>query len=156
MQIIIDGYNFLLRGRKKATLGASELERGREEVIRRHAGYAAARQVRIVVVFDGQNGAGLAAGQQSGKIKVIYSRPPENADALIKRLVQAEKQPRNTLVVTSDRPLARFVQSCGAQLLSSEQWRQRLEQGRDSDLQEKHGRTTDLNLDEWMKLFGEN
>nr|HQI47754.1 NYN domain-containing protein [bacterium] len=137
-------------------LGASELERAREEVIRKHAVYAAARTVRVMLVFDGQNDAGPPARIQSGKIRVIYSRPPENADALIKRLVQAEKQPRNTLVVTSDQPLARFVQSCGAQLLSSEQWRHKLEQGRDADLQEKHGGSNDLDLDEWLQLFGEN
>jgi predicted RNA-binding protein with PIN domain len=155
MHIIIDGYNYLLRGRRRSALAELELERMREGLVQKAAGYAAARNVRITLVFDGQSGVGGPSGTSAGKIKVLYSRPPENADALIKRTVQAARQPREILVVTSDQPLARFVRSCGCKLLSSEEWRQKMEHGRDEDLQEKHGRVNDLDLDEWLKLFGE-
>jgi len=155
VQIIIDGYNVLLRGRRAGAIGAAELERLREELTRKASGYAASREIRITLVFDGQNGVGAPAAAPAGKVKVVFSRPPENADAVIKKMVQGHKQPRNILVVTSDQPLARFVHSCGCQLLSSEAWQQKMEHGRDEDLAEKHGRINDLNLDEWMRLFGE-
>ncbi|HNW60787.1 MAG TPA: NYN domain-containing protein [bacterium] len=156
MHIIVDGYNVLLRGYHRSRVAAAELEQQREAVIRKHAGYAASRSIRITLVFDGQEGVGPSAGSTGGKVKVLFSRPPENADAMIKRLAQTQKQPRDVVVVTSDQPLARFVRSCGCQVLSSEAWRQKLEQGRDEDLQEKHGGVNDLDLDAWMQLFGEN
>jgi len=155
VQIIIDGYNVLLRGRRAGAIGAAELERMREELTRKAAGYAASKDIRITLVFDGQNGVGVQAAPPPGKVKVVFSRSPENADAVIKKMVQGHKQPRNILVVTSDQPLARFVRSCGCQLLSSEAWRQKMEHGRDEDLAEKHGRLNDLNIEEWLRIFGE-
>ncbi len=156
MQIIIDGYNLLLRGQRAGPLAVADLERMREGLIQRASGYAASRNIRITLVFDGQGG---AAGQQapsSGKVKVVFSRPPENADALIKRMVQAHKQPRDILVVTSDQPLARLVRSCGCQLLSSEAWRQKMAQSHEETLEEKHGGMNNLDIDEWLRLFGEH
>jgi predicted RNA-binding protein with PIN domain len=155
MHIIIDGYNLMLRGQRAGSIAASDLERLRDGLVQKVTGYAASRDIRITVAFDGQNGVGAPVAAATGKVKVVFSRPPENADALIKRLVQAHKQPREVLVVTSDQPLARFIRSCGCKLLSSEEWRQKMEQGRDEAMEEKHGRINDLDLEEWLKIFGE-
>lgn len=155
MQIIIDGYNLLLRSRKGGALAESELERMRDGLIHQMAAYAVNRSIAATIVFDGRQGIPAQAAPPGGRVKVIYSRPPENADALIKRLVQAARQPRDITVVTSDQPLARFVRSCGSQQLSSEEWRKKIERGRDQDLQEKHGRLDNLDLEEWLRLFGE-
>jgi len=156
MQIIIDGYNLLLRTRRGGGgLGTSELERMRDALTQKIAAYTANRSIAATIVFDGQQGVPLQASALPGRVKVLFSRPPENADALIKRLVQAARQPRDIIVVTSDQPLARFIRSCGCQLLSVEEWREKMERGRDQDLQEKHGRLNDLDLEEWLRLFGE-
>ena len=189
MHVIIDGYNVLLRGRRPGSVGAADLERLRAGLVQRAAAYASGRRVQVTVVFDGQAeivvpgsaaiGAPSGGGGRSG-VKQIFSRPPENADAVIKRLVQEQTQPRNVTVVTSDQPLARFVQSCGCKVLSSEEWQLKLTsapperatagqaaksgrgaaaretRGQADSLEEKHGRGPGLNLDEWLRLFGES
>jgi len=151
MQIIIDGYNYIFRGAKSED---AELESRRQGLIQKLASYAAARNIRITVVFDGQR-PGTSPDSGRGKVKVVFSRPPENADAVIKRMVQSHKQPRDVLVVTSDLPLARFASSCGCLLLSSEGWRQKMEQGGGGEWQEKYDAMNSANLQEWLRLFEE-
>ena len=150
MQVIIDGYNYILRGAQKST---SELDVLRQALIQKLAGHVSSKNIRVTVVFDGQAQTSSPHASDHGKVKVVFSRPPENADAVIKRMIQSHKQPRNILVVTSDQPLARFVRSCGCQLMSTEAWRNRMEQGGEEAWEEKYGPMNTTNMQEWLKLF---
>ena len=67
------------------------------------------------MVFDGAEGGGRVSG--GGKIEVRYSRTPEKADDVIRRLVEerVEKVERLT-VVTSDLEVARHARAMGADI----------------------------------------
>ena len=155
MQIVVDGYNLLLRNRKKSTYTEAALERMREELIQKAVTFAAGKNIRIILVFDGQSGIPLESESRTGKIKVLFSRPPENADTVIKSIIQRHRQPREILVVTSDQPLARFARSCRCQLLSSEAWWGKLTEAQADAQDERYGHGRDLDLAAWLKIFGE-
>ena len=155
--MIIDGYNLLLAGR-----GLREPERLaqlRDQLSRQLAGYAALKKVRLILVFDGrekvhQQRQALAAG-----IQVRYSKPPENADTLIKRLVEREQQPaRHVTVVTSDRGVADYVTSCGCRHWTAAAFRKKLTSPQPSTLSEDKTSSplSPAQLAEWLELFGVN
>ena len=59
--------------------------------------------------------------ENTGGIEVIYSRFGELADEVIKRLVDESKNPAENLVVSSDREIKEFAQSCGAFVVSAQE-----------------------------------
>jgi predicted RNA-binding protein with PIN domain len=97
---LIDGYNVIrqdpaLRGRE-----AERLESGRAALLRLVAGIA--RRLPgddFTVVFDGARAGG--AGQPPGRVRVVFSRPPESADDVLLRL--ARETGTGGVVVSSDR-----------------------------------------------------
>jgi predicted RNA-binding protein with PIN domain len=60
---------------------------------------------------------------------VLFSRPDEIADDLIRRVVRAEPPGRPVVVVTSDRELAESVRRSGARTVASPALVRRLDRG---------------------------
>lgn len=81
--------------------------------------YRKARGHDITVVFDGWK-TGEAQEQKFvvGRVKIIYSRIGDKADAVIKRLLSSHR--REWIVVTSDRDIADHAWSTGSIPVTSE------------------------------------
>ena len=69
----------------------------------------------VTLVFDGSPGRG-AEDPSAGAFRVIFSGD-STADDWIKRLVDHEGNPRNLVVVTADKTLARWVRGAGARVV---------------------------------------
>ncbi len=154
-KMIVDGYNVLLAGKGQSR--QENLAQGRDQVIRQLAGYASLKKIKVVVVFDGREKMLQESLLLPAFVQVVFSRPPENADAVIKRLVEKEKQPaRHIIVITSDLAIARYVKSCGCQHWTTALFQQKLiDLYRSPAYEEKYRQSVSQeDLQEWLKLFG--
>lgn len=106
MLYLVDGYNVT---RADPSTRDLSLEQQREALVSRLRvrGRELLGAGRIVVVFDGRQGEGLAAGSGQG-VEVRFSRD-ENADDVIVRL--AARASGSVCVVTSDRELEERVRT---------------------------------------------
>jgi uncharacterized protein len=126
MHVIIDGYNLLHADRSLNNVNSIELQRERERLIDRLSTYQRMRACGLTVVFDGwQEGWGTETREKKKGIEVVFSKLGEKADEVIKRL--AKERGSGTVVITSDREVARFVQRMDVAVIPSEQFRERLE-----------------------------
>ena len=129
MFIAIDGYNFIKQSPELRRLEQIELQKAREGLIEQLAQYKRLRGHSIAVVFDGRQTGSLAGHRERSKgIEVIFSRPGEKADDVLKRL-SAEKKEGMT-VVTSDRDVALFSEKKGATAIPVSDFAEKMEMAR--------------------------
>jgi predicted RNA-binding protein with PIN domain len=111
--IILDGYNLVHRSPALRPGPGRSLAESRQKLLNLLAWAYGGGDARFLVVFDG---AELPGGdEREGRVEVRYSRPPEKADDLIRRLVedQVERVDRLT-VVSSDLEVLRHARAMGA------------------------------------------
>ena len=117
--IIVDGYNLIHRTPQLAPGPERTLEQSRDKLLNLLAWAIGAGDARFVVVFDGATGGGR--DQRSARVEVRFSRPPESADDVIRRLVE-ERIDRGVrvTVVTADLEVARHARAMGADIALSD------------------------------------
>jgi predicted RNA-binding protein with PIN domain len=111
--LVIDGYNVTKRG-----FGDLPLERQRDRLVKGLTGLAARTGAEVTVAFDGAERIPTAA--QPRGVRVLFSRPGQTADDLIRQLVRAEPDGRPVIVVSSDREVADSVRRAGAYPIASD------------------------------------
>jgi len=129
MRWLIDGYNVIRRDPELAQHEARGLEDGRAALLRLVAGAARASGDPFTVVFDGARRAG--GGPAGGQVQVVFSRPPETADDVLRRL--AAELRSGAVVVSSDRAVRDAAERAGAAAVTAEQFVAALEPGDDDD-----------------------
>jgi hypothetical protein len=155
MSYLIDGNNLIGRTRG-IDLNAPD---ARQQLLRRLAAFRhrrGQRPQRITVVFDGAPEPNFPHGSSFQGVRVLYSQPGSNADALITQIVDQQKDKHALTVVTSDRALYGYVRACGIQALTCERFNQRVQAALESaGIEEKSDVQLDPNeLDEWLRYFG--
>ncbi len=117
--IILDGYNIVHRAPELRPGPDRTLRESREKLVNLLS-WVLAGDARFLLVFDGAEGGG-GKDHRDGRVDVCYSRPPEKADDLIRRLVEEsiDKVERLT-VVTSDLEVARHARAMGADVSLSD------------------------------------
>lgn len=126
MHLIIDGYNLLHVNRSLIRLNSTQLQWERDRLIDQLSAYQKLKPCGITVVFDGwQGGWSTEKRERKGGIEIIFSRLEEKADEVIKRL--AKEKGSGAIVITSDRDVARFAERMAVSVISSEQFREKLE-----------------------------
>jgi predicted RNA-binding protein with PIN domain len=121
------------------------------------ARFTQSKRVQVTVVFDGAPEEFFADGSSYKGVRLFYAERGSNADERIKRLVEASRERRTLIVVTSDRALSDYVRRCGAQTLRSGQFRERLDeaaQGSEKSAAEEEGAPSDTELKSWLRYFG--
>lgn len=118
---VIDGYNLLHRLPCLAELLARDMEQARDRLVGLISGWKAGKTIAVTVVFDGTGGT-FSPPRSSSGVKVVFSRPPSDADAHIKNLVAKHARPRSLTVVTSDNAVLKHVRDCGARTLGSDEF----------------------------------
>jgi predicted RNA-binding protein with PIN domain len=111
---LIDGYNVVRRDPDLRGREAEGLPAGRAALLRRLALVARDRDDTFTVVFDG---ARLRADAEdpvtpAGRVEVVFSRPPESADDVLRRL--AARWREAAVVVSSDRAVETAARRAGA------------------------------------------
>jgi len=154
--IIVDAYNVIHRAPELRPGPQRTLRESREKLLNLLSWAVGAGNAKFLVVFDGAEGGGKDGG--AGHIDVAYSRPPDKADDLIRRLVEdrVERFDRVT-VVTSDLEVARHARAMGADIsiadlfLASDLGPMRQQAGEDPP--EKPTTLTKKEVEEWAELF---
>ena len=117
MPYLIDGNNLL--GSWGGPRGQDDR---RDEVVRRLAAFCRARNVRATVVFDGHPLRSDMAAQNLGPLTLRVPPPGQDADTVIRGLVERAARPAEIVVVTSDKALFSYVKTLGAFVLRAHEW----------------------------------
>ncbi|WP_129843841.1 NYN domain-containing protein [Streptomyces sp. RFCAC02] len=112
--LVVDGYNVTKTG-----YPALPLEKQRLRLMGGLAVLAAQTGAEMTCVFDGAELAAPVLLTPPRGVRVLFSRPGETADELIRRLVRAEPPGRPVVVVSSDREVADGVARSGARPVAS-------------------------------------
>jgi predicted RNA-binding protein with PIN domain len=123
---------------------------------------ARTKKLRLNVVFDGAPDAQFPDGSSYRGVRIYYSRPGSDADTRIIEMVEAERNKKSLVIVTSDRKLTSRVRACGARVMRSGEFRRTLDETIESSADQAPGRDSnpdtpgikDDELDEWLRYFG--
>lgn len=150
--IIIDGYNLAFASNRVRPVLLKDKQKGRDLLIELLAGYKKAFGYDITVVFDGVAGVVDKTSNKRG-VKIAFSRPPQNADQVIKNKVETLKKSKTITVVTSDREIVNYVKGRRVETVGSKTFLDRMEQelARRGADKEKPGK---IDVKEWMEYFG--
>ncbi len=133
----------------------SDKPKARRRLMDDLAQFAQGKGVRVSVVFDGAPEQHFADGASYKGVSVFYAERGSNADERIKQMVEAARERRTLIVITSDRQLADYVRRCGAQVVRSGEFRKKMDE---ATANVTHGNTDEPTvngkLDEWMRYFG--
>ncbi len=150
--IIVDGYNVILRSAELRPGPERTLEQARDKLQNLLAWTFGPGDARFVVVFDGATGGGEDAPQ--GRVEVRYSRPPEKADDVIRRLVEREvDNDRRVTVVTSDLEVARHARAMGADISLSDLFLASALGPHSEETPEKPVNLSKREIEEWAEIF---
>jgi predicted RNA-binding protein with PIN domain len=125
MRWLVDGYNVVRRDPDLRAHEAESLEAGRRALLHLLARAGRAPQDEFTVVFDGARPSGSGAPAATGRIRVVFSRPPATADDELMRL--ARQLGNGAVVVSSDRKVQDAARRAGSAVLSAEQFLEALE-----------------------------
>ncbi len=152
MPYLVDGNNVMAQrvGWHRDKPGA------RRALLDELSSFAQARKVTVAVVFDGAPEQHFADGAGYKGIRVFYAERGSDADERIKRMVEAARERRTLFVITSDRALAAYVRRCGAQVIRSGEFRQRMQEAlAEKSAQEEDGaNVAQEDVNKWMRYFG--
>src|SRR4029450_13329530 len=151
MPYLIDGNNLL-----GSWGGPSAGDDRRSDVVRRVARFCRARNVRATIVFDGHPLRDDMAQQDLGPLSLRVPPAGQDADTVIRELLDRAPRPAEIIVVTSDKALYSYAKTMGASVLRAHEWNA-LERGvGDASASEPGGEKPDRETDVegWLKKFG--
>ena len=151
MPYLVDGNNLL-----GSWGGPSREDDRRGEVVRRVAAFCRARNVKATIVFDGHPLRPDMAVQDLGPVRLRVPPQGQDADSVIRELVERAPRPAELIVVTSDKALYSYVKTLGASVLRAHEWnlveRRLAAGGASSPGSEKPDREDDV--EGWLRTFG--
>jgi predicted RNA-binding protein with PIN domain len=127
---------------------------------------ARTKKLRLNVVFDGAPDPQFPDGFLYRGVRIFYSRPGSDADARIVEMVEAERNKKSLVVVTSDGKLASRVRACGARVMRSGEFRRMLDESVETPADQKADTpetkpnitpnvdVKDDEMNEWLRYFG--
>lgn len=116
MRWLVDGYNVIRRDAELRGREEQGLEAGRAALLAAVAAAARRTGDEFTVVFDGARRDPAAPAR--GQVQVVFSRPPESADDVLRRL--AARGGAGTVVASSDRAVRDAARRTGAIAVSAE------------------------------------
>jgi predicted RNA-binding protein with PIN domain len=90
--------------------------------VRRVAAFCRARKARATLVFDGHALRPDMATQELGPLTLRVPPPGQDADTLIRELVERSPKAAEIIVVTSDKALYSYCKTLGASVLRAHEW----------------------------------
>ena len=148
MPYLIDGNNLL-----GSWGGPRDQDDRRGEVVRRVSAFCRGKRVRATIVFDGHPLRGDMAAQDLAPVSVRVPPEGQDADTVIRELVERAPRPQELIVVTSDKALYSYVKTLGARVMRAHEWNHAERQLDRPAGEEKPEREDDV--DGWLKKFGE-
>ena len=126
VHVIIDGYNLIKQSATLSRFDHMDVQKGRDELLKRLVAYKKIKKHKITVVFDGHKGEHLKQEKSRDRgIDIIFSKRGEEADAVIKRMAHVMRE--KMLVVTSDNDIVDFSIKRGASVIPSLEFEMKME-----------------------------
>ncbi len=145
---IIDGNNLIGKISAIKNLQKKDKQKSREKLAFIVDNYFSNKKSKVYLHFDGHPNAAI----KINNAKIIYSENV-SADIKIKNQVGKSKNPRNLIVVTSDKNLAEYARVCSSTVIKSEDFATKILHRKNDD-EEKRKINSMSNTDEFKKLFG--
>lgn len=162
MRLFIDGYNVIFSATSHE-FNTQNSEGAREQLLSLLSAYRHVTKDSITLVFDGHpRGRMYPQTQNIHGITVIFSEADADADAVIKRLVAKETNPKAVQVVSSDNSIRNFAKRFGSECIDSDEFIRHV----DRTLEQAHATRPDDEpiakyeglskgeVDYWMDVFG--
>ncbi|MFH1825244.1 MAG: NYN domain-containing protein [Candidatus Firestonebacteria bacterium] len=122
MWLIIDGYNVIKSTKFLDDFKFNELKNQREKFIFLMGNYRFKTNHKITIVFDGSKSSQEFVNKENvNGLEVIYSKSGQIADELIKNIVENSTNPKDILVVSSDKSVSHYARMLGASTSNSEE-----------------------------------
>jgi predicted RNA-binding protein with PIN domain len=122
MWLIVDGYNVIKSTGFLDDFKFTELKNQREKFLSLLSNYKRKGNHKITVVFDGSKSSQEFVHRENiNGIEVIYSKSGQTADELIKDIVEKSSNPKEILVVSSDKGILYYVKMLGASTTLAEE-----------------------------------
>jgi predicted RNA-binding protein with PIN domain len=117
---------------------------------------ARVKKLRLNVVFDGAPDPQFPDGSSYRGVRIFYARLGSDADSRVVEMVEAERNKKSLVVVTSDRKLTSRVRASGARVLRSGEFRRMLDEIAEntSDQEADMPKIKDDEMSEWLRYFG--
>ncbi len=132
---IIDGYNLIHKFPDLKNILNHDLEGARDGLMQKLSSYRQTSKASITVVFDGASSIRQHPSSFSG-MKMIFSKYPEKADPLIKRMID-EQHDASLCIVTSDHEIQNYAKLYGVQYVSSQSFISQMYSVSKNDVDEK-------------------
>ena len=120
------------------------------------AAFCRARNVKATLVFDGHPLRPDMAAQELGPVSLRVPPQGQDADTVIRELVERNPRPGEIIVVTSDKALYSYVKTLGASVLRAHEWnaleRRLASTANPAAGSEKPEREDDV--EGWLRTFG--
>lgn len=116
-----------------------------------------AKKLRLNVVFDGAPDPQFPDGSSYRGVRIFYSRRGSDADSRIIEMVEAERNKKSLVIVTSDGKLTSRVRACGARVMRSGAFRVALDEAVENALDQEPCAAPgikDDEMNEWLRYFG--
>jgi len=149
--ILVDGYNLIHHMPDLKRRMQHDMQQARDGLIDLLAAGRHGRKADITVVFDGSGTAGGSAGRSG--VRIVFSRPPEKADPVLKRMMEKKARGAQMTVVTSDGEIARFARLCGVKTVSSSAWAKELKSRATEGACRPDRTVSPKEMEEWLLLF---
>lgn len=156
---IIDGYNMLHAVPELRRLLEQDLETARKRLESYLQRYLGIKKVKITLVYDGQWQSSQLGAPARGLLQVLFSKSPQTADDLIKKLIEKHTPAKNITVITRDADIVNFAKARRVRVIEPFNFFNMLyhRQTHESFQQKKYQNDmTPEELDEWLTIFGEN
>ena len=157
MKCFVDGYNLLFsQDELRRILDTEGLDSARKRLLSGVAAYATLRSLSVVVVFDGSpEVVGVAREETVQGVRCIYSVGQGKADRRILLLLDAEPQPGDCVVVTSDREVRVGARHRGAKVQAADLfWRDAMHRPATDKPGSRDSRLSKNEVDDWLRYFG--
>ena len=144
---LIDGNNLMGKIRSIKKIQHENKQKAREKLVFLIEDYFNLRKEKVYLHFDGFENTTL----RLSKGKIIYSEKYA-ADKNIKEQIEAAKNRKNLVIVSSDHEIQNFARVCSCKILSSEEFAKDLNRKNESDNEEMRIKSIN-DIEEFKRLF---
>ena len=149
MPILIDGHNLI---GQIPTLSLQD-PHDEEKLVTLLRSYQARTGKAITVVFDPGGGFHLAQTHRVGGVEVVFASQGNTADTVIARRIRTSRNPRDWLVVTSDRQLVETVGRHGARVQSAADFAAQLDRPIEEPPEWREKPPSPDEVEAWLSFF---
>lgn len=145
---IIDGNNLIGKIKLLSNLQKKDKQASREKLAHLVDRYFANKKIEVTLNFDGFANQKISVS----KVRLVYS-DKISADDKIKKQIEAEKNKRNIIVISSDNNVREFAKVCGCEVISSEDFGKEITKSQNVDDEDSRIKAMD-DTDTFKKMFG--